>query len=161
MVAQSEKSLSKPSEPKKGKPWLVNTGRTHFKTGTCTNPGGRPKGFAAMVRDKTHSGLELVEIALKVMRGKLMVERISYDQDGNERVTKESPAIKDRLQALQWLADRGWGKSMETIALANPDGTNLISPDMLAAAALLAKGLPEASATVEAEIVPQTKQDAS
>lgn len=159
MVATIEvpQNTSKPVKLLKQKPGSI---AKHWKKGVCVNPGGRPKGFAALVRERTKHGVELVEIALKVMRGSLTVERVSYDADGNEKITKERPAIKDRLVALQWLADRGWGKAQETISLQNPDGSNLISPDLLQAAALLAKGLSEAGTVTEVEIVPEPGQDA-
>lgn len=60
------------------------------------NPGGRPKGFAAQVREATNEGEELIRTALGIMR--------------NRRA-----AARDRLRAVVFLADRGWGRPPEQL----------------------------------------------
>jgi hypothetical protein len=65
------------------------TGR--FLPGASPNPGGRPKGLAAMVQAETHDGAELVRHMLAVLRDK-----------------EQKPEL--RMQAVLWLADRGFGK---------------------------------------------------
>lgn len=57
------------------------------------NPGGgRPKGLASLVRERTGDGAELVDFMLDVLRGR-----------------KKAP-LRLRMEAAQWLADRGFGK---------------------------------------------------
>lgn len=67
--------------------------------GTSGNPGGRSKRsaiLARLARSHTRDGLDLVEFAVRVLKG------------------EESEAtLRDRLDAMRWLADRGWGKSPE------------------------------------------------
>jgi hypothetical protein len=67
------------------------TGR--FLPGNNANPKGRPKGLAALVQAETRDGAELVAFMLRVLR--------------HER---QPTAL--RMQAAQWLADRGFGKSV-------------------------------------------------
>jgi hypothetical protein len=72
-----------------------------FHPGASGNPGGRPKGtrrFAQKIRKATHGGAELVEFALEVMRG-------------------PDNAMKDRLRALEFLADRMIGRAPQAIGI--------------------------------------------
>jgi hypothetical protein len=70
------------------------TGR--FLPSVSGNPGGRPKGLAAMVQAETRAGAELVGFMLRVLR----------DQ--------RQPTVL-RMQAAQWLADRGFGKPVQQL----------------------------------------------
>ena len=72
--------------------------------GQSGNPGGRPAGLGAMIREKTKNGEELVDFMLDVLRG-----------------LKEKKQ-KDRLEACNWLADRGFGKVVQDLSLQGPDG---------------------------------------
>lgn len=62
-----------------------------FAPGNSANPGGRPKGLAHLVRDHTRDGAELVEFMLRILRSKRQPVRV-------------------RMEAVAWLADRGFGK---------------------------------------------------
>lgn len=78
-----------------------------FRPGQSGNPSGRPKGtqgLAAEIRARTGDGRELIDFAMRVFR------------DSEED-------IATRWQALQWLADRGWGKAMQIIELVTPAPT--------------------------------------
>ncbi len=55
-------------------------------------------GLARHVRDETRGGLELVEFALRVLRD-------------------EGQVMKDRLSALAWLGDRGFGRPVQAVEL--------------------------------------------
>ena len=70
------------------------TGR--FLPGNRANPGGRPKGLAALVREETKDGAELVAYMLAVLRH-----------------PKQPTAL--RMAAAQWLADRGFGKAVAVL----------------------------------------------
>jgi hypothetical protein len=69
-----------------------------FQPGRSGNPGGRPKGLAAKVRE-LYPVEELVESFVAVARG--------------ETVAGTKPKLRDVLEARKWLADRGWGKAPE------------------------------------------------
>ncbi len=69
--------------------------------GQSGNPGGRPRGLAALVREQTNDGKELVDLMLSILRGELVI-------DGNE------PTHRERMAAAEWLADRGFGKPETT-----------------------------------------------
>jgi hypothetical protein len=68
-----------------------------FKPGQSGNPGGRPKGLASLVQSATRDGADLVSIMTRIATGKLLVN-------------KRPPSHRDRIAAIEWLADRGFGK---------------------------------------------------
>ena len=70
-----------------------------FAKGVSGNPGGRPKGLAAYVREQTLDGQELIDFALQVLRG--------------EKLDGRKPTLEHRLEAKRWLADRGFGKALQ------------------------------------------------
>jgi hypothetical protein len=78
-----------------------------FLPGNSANPGGRPKGLAALVRDQTGDGAELVAFMLRVLRG------------------KRQP-LRYRLEAAAWLADRGFGKALQQMELSGPGAEPLV-----------------------------------
>jgi hypothetical protein len=94
--------------------------------GHSGNPGGRPKGFANLIREQTEDGAELVRIALETLRGTLQRREWMGASEGPLEVVT-TPSVKDSLDALKWLADRGWGKAVETVELSGPDGQPLQS----------------------------------
>ena len=67
-----------------------------FPKGVSGNPGGRPRGLAAYVRESTGNGQEMVDLMTSVMRG--------------ETIDGTKPRIKDRMDAASWLSDRAFGK---------------------------------------------------
>jgi hypothetical protein len=65
------------------------------------NPGGRPKGLASLVREQTRDGADLVEFMLKLKENKRQPMRL-------------------RMEAVAWLADRGFGKALQQMELSGP-----------------------------------------
>jgi len=78
-----------------GRPWLP---------GQSGNPGGRPKGLAALVRERTKDGAELVDFMYSVFRGR-----------------RKAP-MKVRMEAAAWLADRGFGRVPMPLEHSGDDG---------------------------------------
>jgi hypothetical protein len=125
--------------------------------GRVANPkglNGTQKGLAALVRRSTKQGKDLVGFMVAVSRGdhvKLTVTTITGDVVEVER----RPSVRDRIEAVIWLADRGWGKAKEVISLEGEvrvpvqivllrDGSDpLASPRVIEA-----RRLPPASASV-------------
>jgi hypothetical protein len=87
-----------------------------FKPGQSGNPGGRPKGFASTVQDKCgKDGKKLVEAACLLAWGTPAEVRAFF----GEAVKRDG---KVRLTAIQFLADRGYGKAVETVEVSGPEG---------------------------------------
>ena len=72
-----------------------------FPKGVSGNPGGRPRGLAAYVRENTDGGEEIVELMVSVMRGDVIGGQV--------------PRIRDRMDAATWLADRAFGKAVAQV----------------------------------------------
>jgi len=81
-------------------PLAVVRGRP-FLPGNSANPGGRPKGLAELVRRETKDGAELVAFMLRVLR------------------SRKEP-MRHKLEAVAWLADRGFGKALQQMELSGP-----------------------------------------
>lgn len=90
--------------PKEGRGKGSNKGvETRFRPGQSGNPGGRPKGLAARVRTATSEGADIVEFMVGVLR--------------NGKASN-----KDRIEAAKWLADRGFGRAVETTVTVQGSG---------------------------------------
>ena len=114
--------------------------RPFGKSNPNGNPGGRPvkapKSLAAFVRGSSKDGKELVVIMLQIARGKLKVP--VFDAAG-VRVDK-LPSHSDRMEAVRWLADRGFGKVVDVVDLAVGQASGP-STDVIQAAAALARDI--------------------
>jgi hypothetical protein len=65
-----------------------------------------------LVREKTNDGKFLVEQMMKLAHGQSIIKG-------------SKPKHSDVTAAVEWLADRGFGKCLSTVALQNPDGSGL------------------------------------
>ena len=65
---------------------------------------GRPKGLAAMVREQTGDGKLIVEKMMEYAFGKTQCPKLI------------------RFKALEWLADRGFGKVQQNFSLTDEEG---------------------------------------
>ena len=101
-----------------GRPW---------RPGQSGNPSGanrRQKGLATLIRRSTKQGKELVDFVLDVARGKPIKTSVLTLAGIVVDVERRS-TIRDRLEAVAWLADRGWGRAKEVIQL---EGEGLRAP---------------------------------
>lgn len=92
----------------------ARTARGTFAKGSTGNPGGRPKGLAAAVREATREGINIVEFLVEAMAGRMMVASAAK---ANEPAAQAFIPVepKDRIKAAEILLDRGFGKPLQTI----------------------------------------------
>ena len=83
-----------------------------FAPGSSGNPGGRPKGLAAYIREKTNGGIACVDAMVSIMDGTMEVEDVIVC-DGSPFKIQRQPSHKERREAAKWLAERGCGKELD------------------------------------------------
>jgi hypothetical protein len=85
-----------------------------FPPGVSGNPGGSRRTLTALVRERTDDGAELVGLMVEIMRGAALPVA--------GRRTKQRPTLRDRMAAVEWLADRAFGKVPLPMEHGGPEG---------------------------------------
>lgn len=83
---------------------------TSWKPGRSGNPKGRPPGrpsLVPLIQKTTHDGKELVTFMLAIFRDPRM-------------------KLAHRMEAAEWLTDRGFGKATQAVELTDAEGGPLV-----------------------------------
>ena len=107
----AESSTTTPKKRGPGRP---------FQPGQSGNPGGRPKGIAERVQKVVGRGRSQLIQALWLIAQGTSEQRRAFFGD-SVKVT-----AKDRMDAIQTLLDRGFGKASQTVALTGAEGGPLV-----------------------------------
>lgn len=88
-----------------------------FVKGQSGNPAGRRKSEFALAKECQRYSAEIVENMVKIMRGEAIKRTIKRTGSrGKQVVTEDRPEFTDRIRAMEWLTDRGWGKAATVLA---------------------------------------------
>lgn len=86
-------------KPTKSRPVVLRDEKGRLlKGGANMNPGGRPKGLANRIREQTNNLEEQIQVMIEFSTG------------------KRKCTARDMQEAIKWLADRGFGRAVETQA---------------------------------------------
>jgi len=124
----SEALVEQPKTEERENTQLTRLPDGKFVKGFTANKGGRPKGLAALVREQTDDGKELVRLMWEIAQGTLFVTDTYYDATGKERKVDKEPSHRDREAAIEWLADRGWGKPSQSLDVTSGGNSIVIVP---------------------------------
>ncbi len=109
-MADDDKKENRPKVDASGKP-VTKRGQSpgfiahQFKKGAPTaNPGGRPKGLAALIREETNNLQKQREVMVKISLGQW-----------------KGAKAQDILRAIEWLADRSNGRAVSTEVVVQAD----------------------------------------
>jgi hypothetical protein len=94
--------------------------RSAFTKGKSGNPGGRPKGIAARVKELVgNDGEKALKVLWDIATGKLTITQHAVMTGAPYQAT---PGFRDRREAIKELLDRGFGKPREPVDLTTRDG---------------------------------------
>ncbi len=112
--------------------------KTAWKQGQSGNPRGRKPNhmsFAKLVRRRVDPNL-LIDVALSIATGK----ELSFDEhetiasrDGVQVLNGEikAPTGADRMRALEFLRDSGWGKPLDAVKMKALESEGAIEPSTI------------------------------
>lgn len=99
-----------------GKPFKpgadARRGKGRLKKGESANRTGRPKGsigLAAYIKSKTRDCFDIADFYLAILMGNSDILNKKYD-------FQRPPSLENKMDAAEWLSDRGVGKAPVTLA---------------------------------------------
>ena len=92
-------------------------------------PRRQAEGLGGAGAPKTNEGKELVRIMDEIARGKLVIEKTYFDKEGKEHTSSEQPSHRDRIAAVEWLADRGFGKCVISLEHSGLNGGPILTAE--------------------------------
>ena len=116
-----------------------------FMPGQSGNPSGKNRsGLAALVRSRAKNGEVLVELMYRIACGAKF--KTSLTINGKALEFRVRPSIRDRIDAIKWLTDRGWGKARDIVHI---DGEEARRPFLIVLRGPLRDPLEEETEPVE------------
>ena len=106
-----------------------------FMPGKSGNPNGRPRGFGSYIQQRSRDGKLLADFAFDLVEGKpIKTEMIFPAKEEGKPPTvvsyETTPPARVRLEAAQWLSDRGWGKPVQEVEV-TPGGSFVVQHRLL------------------------------
>ena len=118
-----------------------------FMPGQSGNPSGKNRsGLAALVRSRSKNGEVLVELMYRIACGAKF--KTSLTINGKALEFRVRPSIRDRIDAIKWLTDRGWGKVRDVVHV---DGEEARRPFLIVMRGPLRDPLEEPETVEQAE----------
>jgi hypothetical protein len=125
------------------------------------NRTGRPKGFGQYIRSVTgESGEKLFKIAWMIARGAARADDYVTTKTGKAVPVRKGPSIRERLDAVKFLAEHGFGKPQASIHMTGTvehvqrmDLSRLTEEQMAQLDALVGQVSLEDGETVEGEVL--------
>jgi hypothetical protein len=107
-LAQNREGTANPEKRGRG------PGR-RFEKGNRANPGGRPTGLAASVRDVVDQDV------IARFWGAVLSGYITSNDPETQQTVYEKVSVGDRIAVSKVIAERGWGKPAEFVPIEDPD----------------------------------------
>lgn len=102
-----------------------------FVKGQSGNPAGRKKSEFGLAKECQRHTSEIVANMVAIMRGE-SIRRTSKQKGarGKKEHVFDTPQFSDRIRAMEWLTERGWGKAMQAVEVGHDGVIEIICRGM-------------------------------